>query len=118
MAGIFSRIKKSLSNVEGDLSPLPRISDGLKGPFNEQNLRPVPEGWEARPPDFIGVASGKAGTSSWYRLLLEHPSVKQNRLGRKELSYFYHFGYREMTRKAADAYRQAFAAPKGSICGE
>jgi hypothetical protein len=118
MLRIFSRIKRGLSNAGGDLSSPPRISDGLKGPFTEESLRPVPEGWEVRPPDFIGIASGKAGTSWWYRLLMEHPSVEQNRLGRKELSYFYHFGYREMTRHAADVYRQAFAAPQGAICGE
>ena len=87
-------------------------------PFETGDLTPVPDGWNVGPPDFVGVASGKAGTSWWYQLLLEHPAVKSNRVDRKELCYFYHFGYEGMDPDAIDTYRQAFAAPPGAICGE
>jgi hypothetical protein len=87
-------------------------------PFTAEDLADVPPDWEAGPPDFVGVAAGKAGTSWWYQLLLDHPSVVPNRLDRKELCYFYHFGYEGMDAEAVDTYRQAFAAPPGFICGE
>lgn len=95
-----------------------KINELMKRPFETKDLLPVPEGWRVGPPDFVGIASGKAGTSWWYRLLIEHPSVKPNRLNRKELCYFYHFGYHGISPDAIEAYRQAFAAPSGSICGE
>lgn len=87
-------------------------------PFETGDMTPVPEGWTAGPPGFVGVASGKAGTSWWYKLLSAHPSVKRNRLKRKELFYFYHFGYDGLDPSAVKTYRQAFAAPPGGISGE
>jgi hypothetical protein len=87
-------------------------------PFESKDLPPAPQGWKVGPPHFVGIASGKAGTTWWYQLLIEHPSVEPNRLNRKELCYFYHFGYRGISSDAIDVYRQAFAAPSGSICGE
>lgn len=87
-------------------------------PFEPRDLLPVPEGYEVRPPDFVGIASAKAGTSWWYRLLLEHPAIKPNRLATKELTYFRHFGHRGPGPAAIDTYRQAFAAPRCCICGE
>jgi hypothetical protein len=87
-------------------------------PFESKDLPPAPQGWKVGPPDFVGIASGKAGTTWWYQLLIEHPSVEPNRLNRKELCYFYHFGYRGISSDAIGVYRQAFAAPSGSICGE
>lgn len=95
-----------------------KVSEVLKRPFGIENLRSTPESWRVRPPDFVGIASGKAGTTWWYQLLLEHPSVEPNRLNRKELSYFYHFGYGGIGARNISTYRQAFAAPQGSICGE
>lgn len=87
-------------------------------PFEMGDMTPVPEGWTAGPPGFVGVASGKAGTSWWYKLLLAHPSVKPNRLKRKELFYFYHFGYDGLNSQAVKTYREAFAVPPGCISGE
>jgi hypothetical protein len=87
-------------------------------PFESKELLPVPNGRQIGPPDFVGVASGKAGTTWWWRLLQEHPAVAPNRLKRKELCYFYHFGYHGISSQAIKAYRQAFAAPTDGICGE
>jgi len=87
-------------------------------PFESKDLLPIPEDWKVGPPDFVGIASGKAGTSWWYKLLIEHPDVKPNRLNRKELCYFYHFSYHGISSDAISTYRHAFAAPSGSICGE
>lgn len=87
-------------------------------PFMERDMAPLPPHWSVGPPNFVGVASGKAGTTWWYRLLIEHPSVKPNRLNRKELCYFYHFGYKGMTGQSIETYRKAFAAPENCICGE
>jgi hypothetical protein len=87
-------------------------------PLRREDLLPVPSGWKSKPPDFVGVASGKAGTTWWYELLLAHPSIKPNRLDKKELCYFYHFGYRGPDAREAATYREAFAAPEGCLCGE
>lgn len=86
--------------------------------FGERDLRPVPDGYRTGPPDFVGIASGRSGTTWWYQLLLEHPSIKPNRLNEKELSFFFHFAVDNMTPAHATTYRQAFAAPPGCLCGE
>lgn len=90
----------------------------LSRPFNYSDMDSVPMGRHIGPPDFVGVASGKAGTSWWYKLLIEHPSVTPNRLNRKELNYFIHFAYNGIDSNAIEKYRNAFATPKNSICGE
>ena len=90
----------------------------LTRPFEERDMAPVPPGWIIGPPAFVGIASGKAGTSWWYKLLMEHPSVKPNRLNSKELTYFNHFGYNGIESQQIETYRHAFAAPKGCISGE
>jgi sulfotransferase family protein len=87
-------------------------------PFREKDLRTPPDDWKVGPPDFVGIASGKAGTSWWYYLLLRHPSIKQNLLRKKELQYFCHFGPGEFDEGAIHTYRKAFASPKDSISGE
>ena len=96
----------------------PKINPWLFRPFEKEDFVPVPDDWIIGPPGFVGIASGKAGTSWWYRLLLEHPSIQPNRLPRKELSYFYHFGYQGISEQAIETYNQAFAAPPGSLSGE
>lgn len=119
MKRVYSFIKKICRELQKRYSlKRPQVGEGLKRPFESKDLLSVPGSWEVGPPDFVGVASGKAGTTWWYRLLMEHPSVKPNRLNRKELSYFYHFGYHGISSHEIDIYRQAFAAPSDCICGE
>lgn len=90
----------------------------ISGPFKYEDMDDVPESWHIHPPDFVGVASGKSGTSWWFKLLIEHPSVKPNRLNRKELIYFNHYGYNGIDSADIETYRNAFASPSGCICGE
>jgi len=90
----------------------------LRRPFRMRELGPLPKGWKTTGPDFVGIASGSAGTTWWYQLLLDHPAVRPNRLGIKELCYFYHFDYRGVDADAMSTYRQAFASPEGCLCGE
>lgn len=99
-------------------------ADTLIRPFTQRDLAPGPEVNLPRPPDFVGVAAPKCGTSWWYRLLTEHPAVAPHRLYRpdvatsKELHYFHHFVYRGLTAADRDLYQQAFAAPPAQLCGE
>lgn len=95
-----------------------RTLEFMARPFTRDDLQPLPDGWKIRPPDFVGVASGKAGTTWWYSLLLAHPQIKPNRLGLKETGYWYHFGYRHPSHEEISTYHEAFAAPKDCICGE
>ena len=87
-------------------------------PFNRSDLIDIPENWKIKGPDFIGIGYPKAGTSWWYNLLLKHPQIENNRLKRKELRYFIHFGYKGLTDYESQVYKEAFASPENSICGE
>jgi hypothetical protein len=90
----------------------------MLGRFTPDDFKPLPPGWRIGAPNFIGIGTGKAGTSWWYALMLQHPQIVQNRLGVKELHYFAHLKYHNLDDDCINAYRQAFATPEGSICGE
>lgn len=102
----------------------PQVSwDNMVRGFELDDLTPLTEGWQQRPPDFVGVGVPKAGTSWLYDLMLKHPRIEPTRLwhhgpGAKELQFFTH----TMPATAVDAQREtylsAFAAPPGSLCGE
>lgn len=95
-----------------------QIGPWFTRPFKEEDFKSVPGDWIVGGPHYVGIGTPKAGTSWWNRLLLEHPQVKGHRLDRKELTYFCHFGFRGMDKKAIETYKKAFAAPAGCICGE
>ncbi len=95
-----------------------RTLEFMARPFTRDDLQPLPEGWMIRPPDFVGVASGKAGTTWWYSLLLAHPRIKPNRLGLKETGYWYHHGLDMPSDAPIATYHEAFAAPEHCLCGE
>src|SRR5262245_16650115 len=84
----------------------PRLNKWMARAFQRQYLLPVPDDWKIGNPSFIGIGCPKAGTTWWFRLLLEHPSVKPNRLDTKDLFYFFHFGYHAMDTTAIEIYRQ------------
>lgn len=109
---IIRRIKKIFKVDNEYFAPL------FVRPFQLEDLQSVPMEWKVGPPDFVGISSPKAGTSWWYSLILDHPEVENNRLNKKELSYFFHFGLEDTDTSAISIYRQAFAAPIGSISGE
>lgn len=95
----------------------PDVPTWMARPLTERDLATVPAGWRAGPPDFVGVALPKAGTTWWHGVLLRHPQVEQNRFGHKELHAF--TSARWTTGPMSRAlYRQAFAAPEGHVCGE
>ncbi|HSC35336.1 MAG TPA: sulfotransferase domain-containing protein [Thermodesulfobacteriota bacterium] len=87
-------------------------------PFGTSDLYRIPDDWKIKGPDFVGVASPKAGTTWWYSLILEHPQVVENGLKEKELAYFYHFGTHGISKEDISVYRQAFASPDNCISGE
>jgi hypothetical protein len=97
----------------------------MGGPFTRDDFGPTPADWDVRPPDFVGAGVPKAGTSWWYSLMTQHPKVAHHRLfdperpqATKELHYFVHFGWKEMTGAQVGLYREAFAAPPGGVSGE
>jgi hypothetical protein len=70
------------------------------------------------PPDFVGVGVMKAGTSWWYRLLVDHPAVADV-VGRpKELHFFDGFALQGFTAEDIARYQQYFPRPPGTIVGE
>lgn len=94
------------------------IPASLVRPFGRDDLAPVPPGWRVGPPDYVGVGCGKAGSSWWHTLVAAHPQVVPNRLRRKEVHYFPHFGWRAPDEETLATYREAFARPAGAVCGE
>lgn len=94
------------------------FNEYLLRPFRRKDFCKVPKNWIKIGPDFIGVASGKSGTSWWYKLLLQHPQIQHNRLKTKELQYFYHFVWNSLTNEDINIYNDAFAKPYDCICGE
>ena len=90
----------------------------MSAPFASRQLAPRGENWVSQGPGFVGVGAPKSGTSWWYNLLLQHPRVVQNRLGAKELAYFYHFGFNGPSREQAETYRRAFDCPRQTMSGE
>ncbi|MBM3671150.1 MAG: sulfotransferase domain-containing protein [Actinobacteria bacterium] len=76
-----------------------------------------PDGWTTAPPDFVGVAAQRSGTTWWYHLIESHPQVvKRDRL--KELHYLTKFWNRPFTDVDAAAYELWFPRPPGHVAGE
>lgn len=70
--------------------------------------------WRYALPDFMICGAMKAGTSSLFHLLDEHPQLKGSR--RKEVHYFDGVDYGEIDRhKLGPAYFQSFFPPKSSV---
>lgn len=77
-----------------------------------------PAGWVTGPPDVVGVGVQKAGTTSWWELLVQHPDLHPCAFGVKET----HFFERHCTGEWSDAdtarYHELFPRPPGSLAGE
>jgi hypothetical protein len=76
----------------------------------------VGEDQRTGPPDFVGVAAQKAGTSWWYRLLVRHPEIVA--APRKELHYFQHHWDSEFDAELIAGYHRYFPRKAGEITGE
>ena len=77
---------------------------------------PRPRDWAIGPPDFVGVGVQRAGTTWWYRLLCDHPSIQRAR--GKEAHFFDGYFGREFSDSDVEAYHRLFPRPKGSLIGE
>lgn len=93
--------------------------------YRRNDFPSIPIGWSKGKPHFVGIGVPKAGTSWWYWCLMNHPDIlghmnlrpKGGTFG-KELNYFTHLGYRELTMEHFEDYTSAFATLPGCITGE
>jgi hypothetical protein len=88
-------------------------------PWQRDDLKPLPPGTVAGPPDYVGIGNPKCGTTWWQHLLLQHPDVTDNRFRKKELQFFCRPDNHvrvDLERQAL--YREAFAVRAGGACGE
>ena len=82
---------------------------------------PVPEGMRSGAPDFVGIGAAKSGTTWWFSLLMSHPEIHVQY--DKELNYFNEQFLKRLdagrcTLADAEAYRDWFPRPEGTITGE
>jgi Sulfotransferase domain len=96
-----------------------RLNRWRESRWDRQRAAPPrpPRGWTIAPPDFVGVAAERSGTSWWYRAIASHPGVSRRR-GPKELRYFNRFVDEAFEPRHAEAYARWFPRPRGRITGE
>jgi len=73
---------------------------------------------EPAPPDFVGVGTQRSGTSWWYRLITQHPSIHHPAGAAKELHYFDGFHQRCFAPADVIRYHEFFSRPAGMLRGE
>jgi hypothetical protein len=76
----------------------------------------APRGWEAGPPDFVGIGSQRCGTTWWFRQIARHPRVVT--LAGKEQHYFDRFWKTRFTDADVSRYHELFPRPAGAVTGE
>jgi hypothetical protein len=84
---------------------------------HRRNPPECPAGWSVAPPDFVGVAAQRSGTTWWYHLVESHPRVVE-RARLKELHYLTRFWNRPFTDADAATYARYFPRPPGHLAGE
>src|SRR5688572_4105347 len=72
----------------------------------------------AGPPDFIGVAAQKSGTTWWCELIYRHPRVHRSPRFRKESRFFSTFRGFHPDSVPVEKYASLFPRPGGTIIGE
>ena len=70
------------------------------------------------PPDFIGVAAQKAGTTWWGELIRRHPAVHRSARFRKEAHFFTAFRGFAPESVPVEKYARLFVRPPGKTVGE
>jgi hypothetical protein len=90
-----------------------RLRQELAGPFEPP---PPLDGQFIGPPDYVGVAAEKSGTTWWYRLLVSHPEIVG--VPRKELHYFQHHWDADFDAQLIAAYHRYFPRTEGQLAGE
>jgi hypothetical protein len=70
------------------------------------------------PPDFVGLGAQRAGTTWWFRTLVQHPAIRPARGNKKELHFFDPFGVRPLHELGVGRYHRLFPRRPGEVCGE
>jgi hypothetical protein len=73
----------------------------------------IPDGWQAGPPDVVGVGTMRSGTTWWWMLLTQHPRFS---VLYKELHFFDH--HMRVSELDPESYHRYFPRPAGTITGE
>lgn len=87
-------------------------------PWTRLDPPPPEAGQVAGPPDYVGIAAQKAGTSWVHSLLCSHRDVHPLNGGEKELHYFDRFVVDELDATAIETYHRWHSRPEGMRCGE
>src|SRR5262245_35561655 len=77
----------------------------------------VPPGARSGPPDYVGIAAPRSGSTWWSRQLGRHPAIRRSD-ATKELHWFDAFGTREHTEADVVAYHRYFPRLEGELVGE
>jgi hypothetical protein len=133
LAKTRARLVARLRQVQGagGADPLTRFRSGVAQRQQQQPAGP-PEpptlaGDEITgPPDYVGVAAQKSGTTWWHQMLLDHPQIvgcrgERPELGRtveKELHFFQQHWDREFDEELISAYHRYFPRRPGQLTGE
>lgn len=86
-----------------------------------EKLPDVPEcpaGWRTGPPDFVIFGAQKSGTTWWFRLIEQHPTVVQPRGQRPELHFFDRLWGAWPDAQLIASYERYFPRPEGTLIGE
>jgi hypothetical protein len=70
------------------------------------------------PPDFVGLGAQKAGTTWWFRMIVEHPGAAPCSQGYKELDFFARYWNQSFTECERAAYHRHFPRTAGVVRGE
>lgn len=113
--------------MSGRLITLGRYRDGIQQLLRSSRRRPqkpeidppeTPAGWSIGPPDFVGVASARSGTTWWDELINAHPDVVRAPGVPKELHFFDRFWDGAFEETDAARYHRFFPRPSGRRAGE
>lgn len=86
--------------------------------FDHRATPTLEPGEVSGPPDFVGIGVQKAGTSWWYRLVVQHPDMSVRPGIHKERHFFGRFGSQEFEPADVVAYRGWFPHRAGTRTGE
>jgi hypothetical protein len=86
--------------------------------FDHHRTPALEPGEESGPPGFVGIGVQKAGTSWWYTLVVNHPSVSERPEIHKERHFFARFGAEEFGAVDIADYAAWFPRRSGTITGE
>jgi Sulfotransferase domain len=86
--------------------------------FNFSNTPPLRPGETDGPPGFVGIGVQKAGTTWWYRLIVDHPGAADVIPESKELHFFARFGFQSFGPSDIADYKRQFPRRNDALTGE